>query len=116
MRITPAWPVVIFVTITSEPIGSVRCAAVIASSSNTWPFAALRPLYGAVYHVASPVSLRIGVCVATKSRSAWVTPTGGVGFTELRGGAVVGAGAVGAVGCTGGGYASGGAVRAALSR
>src|ERR1700683_2402638 len=65
IRITAVCPVVRFVTAISDPIGSVRFAAVIASSSNTCPFAARRPLYGAEYHVAYPVSLKIGWCVAT---------------------------------------------------
>ena len=52
MRMALDWPVFTFVTTTSDPMGSVRCAAVIAQSSKTCPLAARLPLYGAVYHVA----------------------------------------------------------------
>jgi len=44
IRMAADWPVRRFVTVTSEPMGSVRCAAVNALSLNTSPLAALRPL------------------------------------------------------------------------
>ena len=43
-RIAEACRVWRFVTTISEPMGSVRCAAVSASSLKTCPFAAFRPL------------------------------------------------------------------------
>ena len=43
MRMALDWPVFRLVTTISEPMGSVRCAAVRARSLKTWPLAALRP-------------------------------------------------------------------------
>src|SRR5579863_10243890 len=83
IRIADDCRVVRFVTTISDPIGSVRCAAVSASSRNTCPFAALRPLYGAVYQVAAPVSLKIGLCDRTNSWSSVLMPPSGNSVTGI---------------------------------
>src|SRR5271154_3601305 len=49
-----------FVTRTIVPIGSVRCAAVIAFWSYTVPSAPLRPAYGGPYQLAKPISVETG--------------------------------------------------------
>src|ERR1700750_1332851 len=49
-----------FVTRTIVPIGSVRCAAVMAFWSYTVPSAPLRPAYGGPYQLAKPTSVETG--------------------------------------------------------
>src|SRR5260370_42391370 len=49
-----------FVTRTIVPIGSVRCAAVIAFWLDTVPSAPLRPAYGGPYQLAKPTSVETG--------------------------------------------------------
>ena len=49
------------VTRTIVPIGSVRCAAVIAFWSYTVPSAPLRPAYGGPYQLANPTSVETGL-------------------------------------------------------
>src|ERR1700733_12394487 len=50
-----------FVTRTIVPIGSVRCAAVIAFWLYTVPSAPLRPAYGGPYQLARPTSVETGL-------------------------------------------------------
>ena len=84
IRTTTLWLFVRFVTRTSVPIGSVRCAAVIAFWSYTAPSAPLRPAYGGPYQLAIPTSVEMGLPrTLSGTGSGFVTPAEAGGTPAL---------------------------------